>query len=231
MDRRIFLTAAVAITFAPTAGLGAAEAPETWDGLIKAKSKGLNLVYLRPGADFRPYTKVMLDPTELALEKNWRRDYNSSTIMLLQRMSESELQKLIGEGVKVATEIFAEACAEGGFAVVQKPGPDVLRLRTAIVNIRISAPDRETAGRSYTFANEAGSGMLVIEGRDSLTGAVLGRAVDGRVAGDTTLGWRNRVTNQADFRVLVREWAETSVRGLAELKSLSPINPAGLTLR
>src|SRR5262245_11029369 len=43
----------------------AAKAPDTWDGLIKVKSKRADAVYLQPGADFRPYTKVMLDPTEV----------------------------------------------------------------------------------------------------------------------------------------------------------------------
>lgn len=214
-------------------GLGtaahAAKAPTSWDGLVKVKSKKLDAVYLAPYADFRPYTKVMLDPTEVAFEKNWRRDYNSSSISLAQDISESELQKLIAEGVKAATDIFAEASQEGGFPVVEAPAPDAIRLRTGILDIRVSAPDRPLPGRSYSFSNEAGSAVLVVEVRDSMTGALMGRAVDGRIAGDTTIGWRNKITNRSDFRRVVKDWAKTSIRGLQELKTLSPVDPAGLT--
>jgi hypothetical protein len=207
----------------------AAKAPVEWDGLVKVKSKRLDAVYLAPGADFRPYAKVMLDPTEVAFEKNWRRDYNNSGLTLSQDVSEKELQTLIAQGVTAATDLFDEAYREGGYPVVQQAAPDVLRVRTAIANIRVSAPDRPTAGRSYSFANEAGSATLVVEVRDSTTNALMGRAVDSRVAGDTTIGWRNRVTNRSDFRRLVKSWAKIGVNGIGELKTLSPIDTAGVT--
>jgi hypothetical protein len=234
VNRRHFWIAGVATTAAvgfTARSAVAAKAPENWDGLVKAKSKRLDLVYLAPGADFRGYSKVMLDTTEVAFEKDWRRDYNQTALGLSQRVSDTELQKVIAQGVVKATDLFAEACTEGGYQVVQEPGPDVLRLRTAIVNIRVTSPERQTAGRSYSFANEAGSATLVVEVRDSLTGALMGRAVDGRIAGDTTIGWRNKMTNRSDFRQMVKSWGKTSVRGLDELKSLSPINEAGLKAR
>ena len=83
------------------------------------------------------------------------------------------------------------------------------------------------AGRSRTYANEAGHATLVIEVHDSMTGAILGRAVDGRLAGDTDAFMRNSVTNRADFRQLIKLWASNSVRGLGELKALSLGNTQG----
>jgi hypothetical protein len=35
--------------------------------------------------------------------------------------------------------------------------------------------------------------------------------------------WRTSVSNRGDFRDQVQDWANISVRGLSELKSLSPI--------
>ena len=52
--------------------------PVEWDGLQRVQAKRFALVYIPPGADFRQYTKVMIEPTEVAFQKNWRRDYNSS---------------------------------------------------------------------------------------------------------------------------------------------------------
>jgi len=87
----------------------AAKAPASWDGLVQVKSKKLDLVYLMPGADFRGYSKVMIDPTEVAFEKNWRRNYNNSATGLGGRISEDELAKIINEAVPAATDIFTSA--------------------------------------------------------------------------------------------------------------------------
>ena len=107
----------------------------------------------------------------------------------------------------------------------------MLRLSTAVINLAITAPDRPTAGRSYTFSVDAGEATVVIEARDSMTGAVRGRAVDRRTAGDTGGGLRGGLrtsfSNRADFERMFRSWAKASVEGLAELKALSPVDTAG----
>jgi hypothetical protein len=209
VKRLAIFTAAIAAAV-HVAGPVAAKPPPNWDGLVQVKAKRLNLVYLQPGADFRAYTKVMLAPTELAFEKNWQRDYNRGTRSLSSRISDSDVQ---------------DALTKAGYAVVAEPGPDVLRVNTGIVHIRVSAPDQPTAGRSYNFAGEAGSGTLFVEARDSMTGALLGRAIDQRIAGDNSAAWRTGSSNRGDFRAMVERWATASVRGMDELKSLSPIQP------
>ena len=229
MDRRRFALAAaslLAVVHGPPAL--AAKPPTTWDGLVRVKSKRLEYVYLLPGADFRGYHKVMLDPTELAFKKNWLREYNNSTRSLSSRLRESDVQEAISKGSQVATEILAEACREGGYPVVSESGPDVMRLRTGVVDISVTAPDVQTAGRTRSFAEEAGYATLVVEVRDSVSGALLGRAVDGKVAGDNSMLIRNSVTNRGDFRSLMKRWASISVRGLDELKAQSPINEQGV---
>lgn len=203
----------------------AADPPATWDGLVQVPSKRLEIVYLQPGADFRGYTKVMLDPTEVAFEKDWRRDHNRSSTTLTGNVSENELQRIITQGVGEAGEIFTSAWTKGGYEVVSAPGPDVLRISTGVLNIRVTAPDVQTAGRSRTYSEEAGSAVFFVEARDSTTNALLGRAVDPRIIGDDFTTWRTRVSNRADFRDEVKRWAEISVRGVTELKGLSPIDP------
>lgn len=224
MKRLALFTAAVA-GFSMVAGPVAAKPPTSWDGLSQVKSRKLDLVYLQPGADFRAYTKVLLDPTEVAFAKNWQRDYNRSTSNLSSRISDRELQDAVTAGVKAANDIFAEAWTKGGYTVVTEPGPDVLRVKTGVVNITVNAPDQPTAGRSYNFAGEAGYATLFVEARDSLTGALLGRAVDQGIAGDNSAAWRTSSSNRSDFRELVEHWADISVRGMTELKALSPIQP------
>lgn len=215
------------IPFAAFAWFGqayAAPAPATWDDLVLVKSKRFARAYVLPGADFRPYSKVMLDPTEVAFEKDWLRDYNRTTTSRVNRFSESDLHKAAVEGGKAATQIFTKAFTDAGVPVVADAGPDVIRLRTLVFNVRVTAPEMPTAGRSTTYAQEAGSASVLIEALDSATGAVLGRVVDSKVAGDAFMMRRNTVTNRSDFAILGRRWAKSAVEAFQELRMRAPTN-------
>jgi hypothetical protein len=137
------------------------------------------------------------------------------------RITDSDIEKAKETVRTKFGEDFAKAYNTAGYQVVTAPGPDVLRMRTGVVNLSVSAPDRRAAGNVRSFAREAGHATLVLEARDSQSGALLGRAFDQRLAGDTPLLMRNSVTNRSDFSRLFRDWAKESVAGLAELKSAS----------
>lgn len=227
MPRRLIATCAIVLLLGAAAGPAAmaAKAPASWDGLSLVKAKRFDAAYLLPGADFRGYTKVMLDPTEVAFEKDWIRNYNADSMGLSQRISDSDAKKLIAEVRAGFEETFRKAYAEAGYEIVAEPAPDVLRLRTAVVNLSIAAPDRNI-GRSRTYSREAGGATVIVELRDSTSGALLGRAVDGRAAGDSARYLRNSVTNRSDFLQMFRIWAKSSLEGLAELKGQSPVATA-----
>jgi hypothetical protein len=221
MQRRTFIGLVMGCGTVTLAGPAlAAAAPESWDGLVKVKSKKLAAVYLQPGADFSGYKRVLIDPTEVAFEKNWARNYNRGTRSLDSKVSDADVEKAVQKGALAATDIFAKAFAKAGYPTATEAASDVLRVRTAIVNIHVNAPDIQTAGRSRTYAGEAGQASLVIEVRDSETGALLGRGVDSKVAGDNFVTLRSSVSNRADFAALVRSWADASAKGLTELKSM-----------
>jgi hypothetical protein len=219
----------LALTLMGTASpspLVAQDEKTTWDGLHLEKSSRSQRVYLLPGADFRPYTKVMLDPTEVAFRKNWVRDYNRDTMELSRRIGQDDVDRVTKQASTGFGTIFAEEYQQGGFQVVQSPGPDVLRIRTGVIDLAVNAPDVKSASRTYSASWEAGEATLVIEARDSQTGALLGRALDRRLAGDSMPYLRNSVTNKADFKSLFRKWAKLSVDGLKRLQASSPVNLA-----
>ena len=225
MTRRAVVTALAAICLLGSAAPQAlaASPPATWDGLTNVKSKRFDAAYVLPGSDFRVYTKIMMDPTEVAFRKNWVRDYNNDTLDLSQRISKEDAQKMLDAARTGFEEVFQKAYTNAGYQVVTTPGPDVLRVRTGVANLYVTAPDRPTAGRSRTFSEDAGSATVVIEVRDSETGALLGRAVDSRIAGDTGPYMRNSVTNRSDFTMLFQRWAKISIDALNELKAMSPV--------
>jgi len=218
-------TAIMALMLATTPTM--AQDAHQWDGLLRVKSKHIDAVYLLPQADFRSYTKVMIDPTEVAFRKNWRRDLNNDTLDMQNRISDADARKILDEAKSGFDKIMREAYEKAGYQIVTTPGPDVLRIATAIVNLDVEAPDTMSPGISRTYSKEAGEATLVIEARDSLSGAVLGRAADADSTGDFGPYLRNRATNAGEFEDLFRRWAKLSAEGLGELKALSPIDTSG----
>ena len=200
------------------------EAPTNWDGLIEVKPKKMDAVFLMPGADFRPYTKVMVDPTEVAFRKDWLKEMNQPSVSLSRHVTEEDAAKILEAARSNFDDIFQEAFTNAGYAVVTTPGPDVLRVSTGVLNLYLNAPDTMSAGRSRSFTANAGEATLVIEVRDSTTGALLGRVVDQRETRDSGgLQMASSVTNLTDFRVLFKQWAATTAKGMDELKAHSPV--------
>ena len=219
MRHPLLLAAAIGLLSFSNPAL-AAKAPDTWDGLLKVKAKNFDVAYLLPQADFRGYTKVMIDRPEMAFRKNWARDQD-------RRIDDAKIRKVLDEASVTFGAILADAYRQAGYEVVTAPGPDVLRLSTAVINLSIDAPDQMSAGRSRSYSAEAGEGTLVVEARDSISGAVLGRIVDRRVAGSGGPYMRTQMSNEADFERLFRQWAKLSAGGLGELKARSPIDQNG----
>ena len=107
-------------------------------------------------------------------------------------------------------DVFTEVLeADDGYEVVDGANEDVLLLRPAIIDLDVTAPDTRTAGRSTTFTASAGAATIYIELFDSLSGQIIGRAVDrqnARRAGGT-VSWSNSVTNSQEARRMMRGWA------------------------
>jgi len=216
-----------ALALAATAPAGAYDLPVDWDGLIHVQSKKLAAVYLLPHADFRAYSKVMLDPAEVAFQKNWQQNYNATTMSLGDRVTDQEVQKAISEGQASLNKIFAETFTKQGYQVVTAPGPDVARISVAVLNVTVTAPD-VGMGPEANFAVDAGEADLVVEVRDSLTNQLLGRGLDRREAGDSPTAYRTSVSNWADFNQLFGIWANIAAKGLTELRASSPVNTDGI---
>jgi hypothetical protein len=206
------------------------------EALVKANSKRFDALFLLPGADFRGYTKVMLDPAPVAFAKGWSRDINQ-TMDLMRRTSTEEAEQIAEQASSGFGGVFASVFRNAGYEVVTAPGADVLRLSPRVVNFSITAPaNLTTSPRTRVYASDAGEATLVLEFHDSTTGALLGRAVDRSIAGDrgnfwSSARWRIRnqistVSNRADFEALFATWAAGSVKSFEDLKAGSPVAPA-----
>ncbi len=200
-----------------------AQDSNSWDGLVEVKPKRLDAAYLMPGADFRPYSKMMIDPVEVAFQKDWMKKHNRSASPS-NRLTQSDAERIAAEARKVFTEAFTETFTEKGLEIVTAPGADVLRVRPGVIDLYITAPDTMSSGRSRTYSMEAGQATLFIELLDSTSGALLGRALDQRATRNTgRVSISNSVTNLSDFKALFKQWAEISVKGFEDLHAMSPV--------
>jgi len=183
----------------------AAKPPEEWDGLKLVKLKGLDAAYARPGADFTIYTKIIIDPIQVAFAKDW----DKKSPVYKQKLSQKELDNIKTKLGQLAEETFKEEFSKkNGIQIVTEPGPDVLRFSSAIIDLWPRAVDTQEPGRNYTYTTSAGSATLYAELRDSETGQLIGRVVDAREARNSgTMRWTNSVENTAEARAMVQDWA------------------------
>lgn len=215
------------LTFLALVATGVALAkdiPDNWDGLVRIKSKRVDAAYVAPGADFRTYSKVMLDPPLVAFRKNWLRDVNDSTAGVSRDVTDEDAKKILERAKSGFTEVFAKEFQKAGVTLVTEPGADVLRLSPGVIDLYINAPDTMSPGMSRTYTMEAGEATLILEARDSISNALLGRAVDRReTQGSGVATITSSVTNIAEFERLFSQWAKISIKGFNELKALGPV--------
>jgi hypothetical protein len=195
------------------------------DALVKVKAKGLDKAFLLPGADFSTYKKVIIAPSEIAFQKNWLRDMNQQRISLSRQITDKDVVKILEAARSGFDEIWAEAFKSAGFEVVTTPGEGVLKLTPGVFDLFVNAPDVATAGRSQSYAVEAGEASISLDVRDSVSGTLLGRVIDRRTAGNSTgtLQWTTSVSNRNDFGHLFKTWAKIAAEGLKKLAAASPL--------
>jgi len=210
---------------AAQAGSGAASSE--LDGLVEVKSQRFDHVYLRPGADFRGYTKVMLDPTQVRFAETWLTNLNSrnSRIAVLQGTTVTEADQIAEEVRSSLGNVFSDVFRHAGYEIVAASGGNVLELSLSVTDLSINAPKTVTqALPSRVITHNAGQATLALEIRDSTSGVLLGRVVDRRTAGNRGGPRSSRITttasNQIDFESVFALWASGCVD---ELKAQSPI--------
>lgn len=186
------------------------EADVAWDGLKPIEESEVHAAFINPEADFSVFQRVAILEPHVAFRTNWQRDQNRSRT---QNIRATDIERIKGDVADLLVDVFTEQLEEAGYDVVNYSGEDVLIVRPAIVDLDITAPDVRNAGRSRTYAASSGAATLFIELFDSVSGDLLGRAVDRRVTREAGgfMMQANRVTNRSDARREFRAWADLLV--------------------
>lgn len=189
------------------------EDTETWDGLVMLEQDAVHAAFIDPNADFGVFSRVALLRPQVAFRSNWQRDQNRTSRS--RNIRASDMERIKEDVADLFMDVFTERLEAAGYEVVNYADEDVLTIRPAIIDLDVTAPDVRAATRSRTYTARTGAATLFIEMFDSLTGDLIGRAVDRRSAGRGGFATRsNRVTNRADARREFRVWADQLIEFL-----------------
>jgi len=204
---------------ATTALAGEQKLPEVdTDGLHLVKDSNVQIAYIKPGADFSKFDKVILLDCFVEFREKWAKDYNLDALGLQGRVTDRDVERIKQDLATEFREVFSEELAEDGFPVADQPGPGVLLLRPAIVNLDIAAPAMMKANRGNTWVRSAGQMTLYMEMYDAETDELLARVIDPKADSGSMSKIASSATNQAAARRIIRRWASLLSDHLMEVR-------------
>jgi hypothetical protein len=197
------------------------DAEVTADGLVRVKKSVADAAWVKPDFDLTPYKKLMIVSAGVSFKK-------LKPVSQFQARNESEFpvsQENQQKFKDVMKEEFTKELSKlKRYEIVDKPGPDVLTLVGAVIDVSSNVPpDVDTAkfaGRGGVYLTDVGQATLIIELRDSESNEVLGRAADRRAAESPFAFEVNNVTAWTEVHRLAQAWASTLRKRLEEIEKI-----------
>jgi len=202
------------------------------EGLTRVHDTNADLVYVRANVDLSGYTKVALTEPEIAFRTNWLSDTNASRAMM-DRLTTGEVAKMVAKGKELLREQFVLELEKAGYKVVTDVGPDVLVVKTAVLDVDIFSPDPNKLNgvwkKSYS-SNGVGEATMCVELLDSVTGTLYAQAFDHQ-SGREGFGMPGMSSGQgnniAQISNIMNYWANALVKGLNRVKAAHVAAPKG----
>jgi hypothetical protein len=219
MNRRhigLLLCLSAGLTLACPPNLSAMDpAPQdTKDGLVLKSQTNQRLVYVRPGANFSKYDRVALLDCLVEFQKGWQQSYNQNVTDPSNMVTDQDVQRMKAWLAASFKRVFIAELQKGGYKVVDFGAPDVLILRPALINVRVTAPNILSAGVEATVVQSAGSATLYLELWASDPRKLLARVVDAGADQQPFAQQGNSVSNAAAADFVLTTWADDLVRHL-----------------
>ncbi len=186
-----------------------ADAELSYDGLYPVEGTRINKAWARRDVDLSGYKKIMLQGVGIQYRPVKKRatTRTSGTAFPIPPERKKELREVLREA------FVAELAKTDRFEFVSEPGPDVLLIRGALIDV-VSRVPPERIGRSYVYLSSVGEATLVLELIDSQSESVLIRGVDRRAAETMGAVRSSSVTNRAEVRRLAARWGSSLREGL-----------------
>jgi hypothetical protein len=174
--------------------------------------RGLDLVYVKPGADLSVYRRIWLRPVQVSFQRDWARAQERATG---SRVRPRDLQKIRDD---LSTVVRAEVMRElgnDGYAFADAPGEDVLELEVRVTELYLNSADLPSANMVRNYTMSFGRMNLVADLRDSVTGDAVMRILDRTLGRDYGfLRFTTRVENTREVGIAAQDWARVLSRQL-----------------
>lgn len=180
----------------------------TFDGLHEVQHSAADKAWAAPDLDLSEYSKIYVQGLGIEYRPGGESGRTSISRSRGGPYEVTEEQKA-RFGQIVEETLLDELGKSAKFTLVGEPGPDVLQIRVALLDV-VSYVPPEPIGRSEIYLSEVGEVTLVLEIRNSMTDAILVRAIDRDSIGDDgMMSSSNKVTNTSDVKRLIRKWMST----------------------
>jgi hypothetical protein len=212
------------LTLAYPMDVSAAQAPPqvSKDGLQLKTHTKQRVVYVKPGATFNQYNRVMILDCYVEMQKDWQRNYNANVEDPSRQVGDEDVQRIKSNLAAEFKKVFTTKLQKGGYQVTNSPAPDVLLLRPAIIDVQVTAPDIMSAGMDVNVIASAGSGTFYLELWDPSTNTILARAMDAEADQQPFAQQANAVTNRQAADIILGNWADDLVRHLDAVRGKPP---------
>ncbi len=176
------------------------------------------MAWAKPEFDISSYTKIMLVGVGVAYTPTKNRGRSERERQMggpyfIDDDARADFEDLV-------RQVFTEEMQKSErFELVRKAGPDVMEIRGGLMDVESYVPEdrfSRTAGQTNIFITSVGAATLVLELRDSETGAIMARSMDRRAAAPigSSMIEANRATSAGEVTRLVRFWGTRLREGL-----------------
>ena len=202
----LFIVCIAAIGGAAFAAQPQAASQPMGEGLVAVQSRNLDELYLRPNADLAGYRRVLIDPVRAEMHSDWLKNLNY-TRNVSRWVGPDDARRIGMEAASSLESIVAEAFKARGYEITAAPAPGVLRLSPSIADLYVNAPDRYSPWTTKTLTRDAGEATLLLEARDAVSGALLGRVLHHATAREVSrINAASDISNRFWFDTLFRRW-------------------------
>ncbi len=194
-------------------------------GLRQVATFDVTAGFVRPGADFSAFDKVMFLECSTAFVDGWQDRVNRRR-KPNERVTDRDMELLTEDLSKRFYDVFTEEFTDrGDYQLVDKEAKGVLLVRPAVFDVDLVVPRNSKGLFLGTSTSEgAGAASLFIELYDAATGTLLARLIDRRQVRDLGVTQvAGRATNSLGMRKQLTLWARVVLDGIQELEQ----NPIG----
>ncbi len=158
--------------------------------MINEQDKNGALVYKTPNKRLHSYKKLLFEPIEIHFHSDHKR----------MALSQEDIKKM-----KVKFYVALKDALEGKYPLVNQPGPDVLRVRAAITNLKPSNSAAKNSSQSLKLPLFVGQASVEAEFLDSRSQEQLAVFIDSQ-AGEKW-GFSGVVNKWSDIDDAFKYWS------------------------